>query len=78
MRTIRRRDEHSAVHDTSVPEQDWPVDVSPLLRRVYRARGGLTHAQAQPRLNQLLPPDAAAPKGAAAKPAAGKKVAGKK
>ena len=49
-----RRDEHSAVHDTSVPEQDWPVDVSPLLRRVYRARGALTHAQAQPRLNQLL------------------------
>jgi single-stranded-DNA-specific exonuclease len=57
MRTIRRRDEHGVAHDTSVPEQDWPADVSPLLRRVYLARGARTHAQAQPRLNQLLPPD---------------------
>lgn len=35
----------------------WPDSVSPLLRRVYAARGAITIEQAQPRLAQLLPPD---------------------
>ncbi|MFD0727134.1 single-stranded-DNA-specific exonuclease RecJ [Lysobacter brunescens] len=62
MRTIRRRDTHTghdspAGHDNVASAQDWPAEIPPLLRRVYAARGARTHAQAQPRLNQLLPPD---------------------
>jgi single-stranded-DNA-specific exonuclease len=49
-RTIRRRD---AVDATGV----WPTTVSPLLQRIYAARGATEPAQAQPRLTQLLPPD---------------------
>ncbi len=49
-RTIRRRD---AVETTGV----WPSTVSPLLQRIYAARGATEPAQAQPRLIQLLPPD---------------------
>jgi single-stranded-DNA-specific exonuclease len=36
---------------------DWPDSVSPLLRRVYSARGAHDHAAARPRLADLLPPD---------------------
>ncbi len=36
---------------------EWPPHVSPLLRRVYAARGATTPAQAQPRLTQLLSPE---------------------
>lgn len=36
----------------------WPEHVPPLLRRVYAARGITDPALAQPRLAQLLPPDA--------------------
>lgn len=35
----------------------WPDSVSPLLQRVYAARGAIAIDQAQPRLAQLLPPD---------------------
>ena len=35
----------------------WPDSVSPLLRRLYAARGANGIEQAQPRLAQLLPPD---------------------
>lgn len=35
----------------------WPDSVSPLLQRVYAARGAIAIEQAQPRLAQLLPPD---------------------
>ena len=35
---------------------DWPDHVPALLRRVHAARGSGTHALAQPRLAQLLPP----------------------
>jgi single-stranded-DNA-specific exonuclease len=35
----------------------WPTTVPPLLQRIYAARGATEHAQAQPRLSQLLPPD---------------------
>jgi len=38
----------------------WPVDVPPLLRHVYAARGALRHEDAQPSLRSLLPPDALA------------------
>ncbi len=51
-RTIRRR-----AADTLAPQGDWPPQLSPLLRRVYAARGAQTYALAQPRLPQLLPPD---------------------
>ena len=54
-RTIRRRE---AVADALDTQRDWPQQLSPLLRRVYAARGAPTYALAQPRLNQLLPPDA--------------------
>ena len=37
---------------------EWPDDVPPLLRRVYAARGADDPALAQPKLAQLLPPDA--------------------
>lgn len=37
---------------------DWPDSVPPLLRRVYAARGADGPALAQPKLAQLLPPDA--------------------
>ena len=37
---------------------DWPDSVPPLLRRVYAARGADDPALAQPKLAQLLPPDA--------------------
>lgn len=53
-RTIRRRDAADALD----AQGDWPPRLSPLLRRVYAARGALTYALAQPRLTQLLPPDA--------------------
>lgn len=53
-RTIRRRDAADALDAQS----DWPPQLSPLLRRVYAARGAHTYALAQPRLPQLLPPDA--------------------
>ncbi len=53
-RTIRRRDAVQALDAQS----DWPPQLSPLLRRVYAARGAPTYALAQPRLTQLLPPDA--------------------
>jgi single-stranded-DNA-specific exonuclease len=53
-RTIRRRD----AADTPDPQGDWPQQMPALLRRVYSARGAHTHALAQPRLGQLLPPDA--------------------
>lgn len=53
-RTIRRRERV----DDSVLQGDWPSQLSPLLRRVYAARGAHSYALAQPRLNQLLPPDA--------------------
>jgi single-stranded-DNA-specific exonuclease len=49
-RTIRRR--------ASVDVGDaWPQHVSPLLRRLYTARGASDMASAQPRLANLLPPD---------------------
>lgn len=54
-RTIRRRD---AIAEPVETAGAWPQDVPPLLRRVYAARGACTHAQAQPRLTGLLPPDA--------------------
>jgi single-stranded-DNA-specific exonuclease len=54
-RSIRRRDAISAPHDAA---DAWPQDVPPLLRQVYAARGARTHAEAQPRLTRLLPPDA--------------------
>lgn len=51
--TIRRR--------TSLPDDAshtcWPDHVSPLLRRLYIARGAITPELARPRLAQLLPPD---------------------
>lgn len=53
-RTIRRRD----TTDILDAQGDWPPQLSPLLRRVYAARGAYTYALAQPRLPQLLPPDA--------------------
>ncbi|MGN6513757.1 MAG: single-stranded-DNA-specific exonuclease RecJ [Lysobacteraceae bacterium] len=49
-RTIRRR----APGDAG----SWPDHVPPLLRRLYAARGASSLEQAQPRLAQLLPPDA--------------------
>jgi single-stranded-DNA-specific exonuclease len=49
-RTIRRREANRF-------GDDWPASVSPLLRNIYAARGASEYAQAQPRLNQLLPPD---------------------
>ncbi len=52
-RTIRRRD---ALATLDTPGE-WPADTSPLLRRVYASRGAHTHALAQPKLPQLLPPD---------------------
>lgn len=54
-RTIKRRETVAEAPDTS---SDWPQTMSPLLRRVYAARGAHTYALAQPRLTQLLPPDA--------------------
>ena len=53
-RTIRRRD----AADAPDAQGDWPPQLSPLLRRVYAARGAHSYALAQPRLSQLLPPDA--------------------
>lgn len=52
-RTIRRRD----TAEMSDPQGEWPPQLSPLLRRIYAARGAHTYALAQPRLPQLLPPD---------------------
>lgn len=49
VRSIRRRD--------VVVGADWTAAVSPLLRRVYSARGATSQALAQPRLADLLPPD---------------------
>ena len=54
-RTIRRRD---AIAEPIETPGAWPQEIPPLLRRVYAARGACTHAQAQPRLTGLLPPDA--------------------
>ncbi len=48
-RTIQRRE--------CAPQGDWPERVSPLLRRVYAARGALDVASAHPRLADLLSPD---------------------
>ena len=63
-RTIRRRDAvadgtllDSMLVDSIETPGAWPANTSPLLRRVYAARGAHTHALAQPRLTQLLPPD---------------------
>jgi single-stranded-DNA-specific exonuclease len=53
-RSIRRREALAAPIDAA---DAWPADIPLLLRRVYAARGAPTHAQAQPRLNQLLPPE---------------------
>lgn len=53
-RAIRRRDAADALD----VQGDWPPQLSPLLRRVYAARGAHSYALAQPRLSQLLPPDA--------------------
>ena len=53
-RTIRRRD----AADMPDSQGEWPQQLSPLLRRIYAARGAHTYALAQPRLPQLLPPDA--------------------
>lgn len=53
-RTIRRRD----AAEMSDPQGEWPPQLPPLLRRIYAARGAHTYALAQPRLPQLLPPDA--------------------
>ncbi|MGS1079027.1 single-stranded-DNA-specific exonuclease RecJ [Pseudoxanthomonas beigongshangi] len=47
---IRRRE--------AVATGDWPSQVLPLLRRVYAGRGIVEAGGAQPRLAQLLPPDA--------------------
>ena len=49
LRTIRRR--QCDVGDS------WPDSVSPLLRRIYTARGAQDLQQAQPKLANLLPPD---------------------
>lgn len=49
LRTIRRR--QCEVGDA------WPDSVSPLLRRIYAARGAQDLQQAQPKLANLLPPD---------------------
>ncbi len=53
-RTIQRRDTSAAFDQ----QGDWPPQLSPLLRRVYAGRGAHSYALAQPRLAQLLPPDA--------------------
>ncbi len=47
---IRRRE--------AVAGGDWPAGMLPLLQRVYAGRGVTAAAGAQPRLAQLLPPDA--------------------
>ena len=36
---------------------EWPDDVPPLLRRLHAMRGAADHAQAHPRLAQLLAPE---------------------
>ena len=72
-RTIRRRE----AAETLDPQGDWPQQMSPLLRRVYAARGAHTHALAQPRLGQLLPPDALLGIDAAARLLAGAMTAGR-
>jgi single-stranded-DNA-specific exonuclease len=36
---------------------NWPETLSPLLRRIYAARGAINLEQAQPKLAQLLPPE---------------------
>ncbi|HEY5851013.1 MAG TPA: single-stranded-DNA-specific exonuclease RecJ [Lysobacter sp.] len=46
---LRRRD--------SSQEGQWPETLSPLLRRLYAARGATSIEQAQPRLANLLAPD---------------------
>ncbi len=50
VRSIRRRE--------ALVGAGWPAQVTPLLRRIYAARGAHDEASAQPRLAQLLPPDA--------------------
>lgn len=50
---IRRRDP-----DLPAAATAWPERVPPLLRRVYAMRGASSIEHAQPRLAQLLPPDA--------------------
>lgn len=49
--TLLRRRAPGAEHGV------WPDSVSPLLRRLYAARGANAIEQAQPRLAHLLPPD---------------------
>ncbi len=57
-RTIRRRDPIVERTDGQGDGTgDWPAQTVPMLRRIYAARGAHTHALAQPRLTQLLPPD---------------------
>jgi single-stranded-DNA-specific exonuclease len=46
---LRRRD--------AAPVGEWPPGFSPLLARLYAARGAASLDHAQPRLAQLLPPD---------------------
>ncbi len=41
----------------TISDDQWPAELSPLLRQVYAARGAANYAQAQPRLAQLLLPD---------------------
>ena len=48
-RTIQRRE--------CAVDGDWPERISPLLRRVYAARGALDVASAHPKLADLLSPD---------------------
>ncbi len=50
VRSIRRR--------PCEPGGAWPDRIPPLLRRIYAARGAFDAASAQPRLADLLPPDA--------------------
>jgi single-stranded-DNA-specific exonuclease len=78
-RTIRRRDAAAEAAGSSAAgsSSDWPSQLSPLLRRVYAARGATTYAQAQPRLPQLLPPDGLLGIGAAAELLADAMVAGR-
>jgi len=54
---VRRRD--------CVDAGQWPESVSPLLRRLYAARGARSIDTAQPKLKHLLPPDSLSGLGAA-------------
>jgi len=56
-RRILRREAAEVSTEVAASSGDWPAQVPTLLRRVYAARGADSHALAQPRLAQLLPPD---------------------